>query len=95
LGKHFDELSKSLASGVSRRASLKRFATGTVGALLTNVLPSRGEQVAAAPVDEECREICRPFAPDRRARKRCIRECKECVKSGGNFVIMNQGPVCI
>jgi hypothetical protein len=95
LGKHFDELSKSLASGVSRRTSLMRFATGTVGALVTSVLPGRGEQMAAAPVDEECRDTCRPFAPNRKARKQCIRQCKECVKAGGSFTILNGGPACV
>src|SRR5947207_13495492 len=41
MGKHFDELSKALANGVSRRSALKRFAAGVAGAPLASVPPGR------------------------------------------------------
>ena len=85
MGKHFDELSKSLASGLSRRASLKRFATGTMGALLTSVLPGRGEQVAAGEVRDQCRAFCRELDLNRQKRRRCVRECIDCIRGGGKF----------
>jgi hypothetical protein len=95
MGKHFDELSKSLASGVSRRASLKRFATGTAGALLMRVLPGRGEQVAASGV-ADCGPTCRQLNLKRRARRRCVKKCKRCESEGGDWLVLNgTAPVCV
>ena len=37
MDKQFDELSKSLAEGVSRREAVRKFATGLAGALLVAV----------------------------------------------------------
>jgi len=94
MGKHFDELSKSLASGVSRRTSLKRFATGTAGALLMRVLPGRGEPVAASEA-ENCSHTCSQLNLRKRARRRCVKKCKKCESGGGDFVTMNGTfPVC-
>jgi len=44
MDKQFDELSKSLANGVSRRVALRKFGIGVAGALLAAVgLSSRAE----------------------------------------------------
>jgi hypothetical protein len=58
VGKHGAELSKSIARGMSRRASRKRFVTGLAGGLLAGILPGRVAQVAEAKVSG-CRGICR------------------------------------
>ena len=95
MGKHFDELSKSLASGVSRRASLRRFVTGMAGALVTSVLPGRGEQVAAGEVRDQCRDFCRGLDLNRRQRRRCVRKCIDCIQGGGKFAQANGTFVCV
>jgi hypothetical protein len=85
MGRHFDELSKSLASGVSRRVSLRRFATGMAGALVTSVLPGRGEPVAAGGVKDRCHDFCNDLDLNRRNRRRCVRKCIRCERNGGDF----------
>ena len=57
MGKHFDELSKALASGASRRSALKRFAAGVAGAAIASVLPGRSAEAQSG--ESECR---RPVA---------------------------------
>lgn len=94
MGKHFDELSKSLASGESRRVTLKRFATGTVGGLLTSVLPGRGAQVAAQG-GGGCKGRCHETDLEGRAYKRCVKRCKDCKNRGGHYVVMNASQVCL
>jgi hypothetical protein len=96
MGKHLVRLSKSFASGLSRRASLKGFATGTVGALLTSVLPARGEQVTADGVEDDCRDFCRGLDLNRRKRRRCVRKCIDCERGGGEwgFAVNGTGLVC-
>jgi hypothetical protein len=85
MGKHLVRLSKALASGLSRRASLKGFATGTVGALLTSVLPAQGEQVTADGVKDDCRDFCRGLDLNRRKRRQCVRRCINCERGGGHW----------
>jgi hypothetical protein len=46
MGKHFDELSKGLASGMSRRRALGRFLGGVVGAALATLMPGRTSAAA-------------------------------------------------
>jgi hypothetical protein len=41
MGKELDELSKALASGVSRRAAVRRFVVGSLGAVAASLLPGR------------------------------------------------------
>jgi hypothetical protein len=41
MGKELDELSKALASGVSRRAAVRRFVFGSLGAVAASLLPGR------------------------------------------------------
>jgi len=92
LGKHFDELSKSLASGMSRRASLRRFALGTAGALLATVRPGRGAQGQVIE-NRDCNDICRKAQfLEGKAFGRCVSVCVRC---DGKFSIMNAGPFCI
>jgi hypothetical protein len=40
-GKELDELSKALASGVSRRTAMRRFVFGSIGAAAASLLPGR------------------------------------------------------
>ena len=89
MGKHFDELSKSFASGMSRRASLKRFVAGMAGGLLAG----RVAQVAeAGPIG--CRGICREGGFTKGALGRCTGECAKCEARGGFFVVNNSTPLC-
>lgn len=91
MGDHFDELSKAFASGTSRRAALKRFATGVAGAIVASVLPGRA---AEAQVDvSECRDVCSSVSGG--AFGRCVAECAACRLRGGNFVVLNSNPICI
>jgi len=95
MGKYFDELSKSLASGVSRRAALRRFATGMAGALVTSVLPGRGEPVAAGGVEDHCQHFCDDLHLNRRNRKHCVHKCIRCERGGGDFTQGNGTFFCI
>jgi len=94
MGKHFDELSKSLASGESRRVTVKRFATGMAGSLLASVLPGRGAQVAAKN-GGGCKGRCHEIDIKGRAYKRCVARCKDCKNRGGHYIVMNGGQACI
>jgi hypothetical protein len=47
MGQQFDELSKALASGMSRRRALWRFAGGLAGAALVSLIPGRTSHAAA------------------------------------------------
>ncbi len=55
MGKQFDELAKALASGVSRRSALKRFAAGAAGAALASVFTGRSADAQITPaICQEC-----------------------------------------
>ena len=94
MGDHFDELSKAFASGASRRAALKRFATGVVGAAIASVLPGRSAQAQSAPAQNECQGICRDLGLRGQAFGQCVSQCATCLSHGGEFVVLNTGPVC-
>src|SRR5439155_26622698 len=83
--KHFDELSKALANGVSRRSALKRFAAGVAGAALASVLP--GRKAAAQIEGRDCKDICGELGLQREAYAQCVSECAACIRRGGDFII--------
>ena len=92
MGKQFDELAKALASGVSRRSALKRFAAGAVGAAITTMFSGRSAAADEAPAI--CQERCGPRSG--RAYGKCISECTKCVSKGGQPIFVNNGQViCI
>jgi hypothetical protein len=93
MGKHFDELSKALASGASRRSALKRFAAGVAGAVVASVLPGRSAEAQSG--ESECRVICREWGLQGQAYGQCVSQCATCVAHGGEFVILNSGPICL
>jgi hypothetical protein len=95
MGKHFDELSKALASGASRRSALKRFAAGVAGAAIASFLPGRRAEAQTADELRECQEICRELGLQGGAFGQCMAQCTTCVARGDVFVILNSGPVCI
>lgn len=97
MGKLFDEMSKSLASGVSRRTTLKRFATGVTGALMASALPGRGAlaQGTGASEPQECQVACRDAGLTGRAFGACVSQCATCLAHGGQIYVANgSGPHC-
>lgn len=94
MGQQFDELSKALASGMSRRTSLKRFAIGAAGAALASVVP--GRVAKGAPINGQyCVETCRELGYKWAALARCAAACGSCEARGGVFAVMNEGAVCL
>src|SRR5215212_5914508 len=93
MGKEFDELAKSLASGVSRRAALKRFAAGVAGAAFATVLPGRSADAQLSPAI--CQQICRESAGVSSGREfgACVSSCARCVVNGGEPYVINNGEV--
>ena len=60
-----DELSKSLASGMSRRQALWRFIVGAAAGVAATVAPRRA--VAATRISPDCAACCAPFRGIQRA----------------------------
>jgi hypothetical protein len=59
MGKELDELSKALASGVSRRAAVRRFVFGSLGAVATSLLPGRTSLAqTVANLNSQCVQLC-------------------------------------
>ena len=85
MGKQFEELAKALASGVSRRSALKRFAAGAMGAAAATMFSGRN---AAA---DETPGICQQGCDTRsgRAYGKCVSECSKCVSKGGRPIFVN------
>jgi hypothetical protein len=98
MGKQFDELAKALASGVSRRAALKRFATGVAGAAVASVFTGRGAVAQDSPAI--CQQFCREFVGPSSGQEfgRCVSTCASCIGRGGTPIQINKGGgelVCI
>ena len=96
MGKHFDELAKALASGVSRRAALKRFATGVAGAAVASVFSGRSASADLSP--SVCQQICREIVGPKEGREfgKCVSSCAKCVGQGGFPRFFNNGElICI
>jgi len=76
MGKYFEELSKDLASGVSRRQALWRFATGicaAVGALLAGRSASANDER-----NNVCVEFCRQQGFSGREFGECVSRSAHC-----------------
>jgi hypothetical protein len=60
MGKELDELSKALASGVSRRVAVRRFLFGSIGAAAASLLPGRTSfaQARNANPAAQCAQLC-------------------------------------
>jgi hypothetical protein len=95
MGKQFDELAKALASGVSRRSALKRFASGAVGAAFASVFTGRSAdaQKIGPEAPSDCQKFCREFVKSSsgRAFGRCVSFCASCLGRGGipDFLTLN------
>jgi hypothetical protein len=101
MGKHFDELSKALASGQSRRQALRRFGVGVAATLVASLMPS---QTAEAKLEADahhlftakCLKICaEEYSPRSPRFGRCVSACVRCRLKGGLFVNVNDGLICI
>jgi hypothetical protein len=57
MGEHLDELSKSLASGMSRRQALWRFIAGAMGAAAVTLVPGRAA-AAKRNTTATCAQCC-------------------------------------
>src|SRR5262245_61818242 len=79
----FDELSKTLALGLTRRGALRQLGGGLAGALLASV----GLRTArGAPPVTNCAGYCRSlgFTPGNgNAYGNCVSNCSNCVQGGG------------
>jgi hypothetical protein len=93
MGKEFDELARALASGVSRRAALKRFAAGAVGAAFASVFTGRSADAQSPSSPPECQEICRQLVGPSSGREfgRCVSGCARCIARGGEPYFINNG----
>jgi hypothetical protein len=83
MGKEFDELAKALASGVSRRRALKRFAGGAVGAAFASLFTGRSADAQVTPA--ACRQFCQEQlrVSSGPTFGRCVAFCARCVGQGG------------
>jgi hypothetical protein len=77
----FDELTKALAGGVSRREALRRLGGGLAGVLLASMgLGKAWSQSGSV----DCGSYCRArFAPGRVALRTCVHSCEDCQAGGG------------
>jgi hypothetical protein len=93
----FDELTKSLAEGVSRREALRRLGGGLAGALLASLGLAGVAQGASA---RDCSITCSNFYPPGPARAQCNQVCKKCSNtnnlcpSGGGTICCESGHCC-
>ena len=100
MGKQFDELSKALARGTSRRAALKRFALGAAGAAVASLLPGRNAEAQYAFERVYCQALCIQWREDYgladpgRESGQCVANCASCLRRGGEFIILNNLPFC-
>jgi len=79
---NFDDLSRSIAEGSSRRRILQSLLGGGVAALIATI-GLGGEDVEAAR-GRNCRRRCRRrFPNNRRRRERCLRRCRRGGGGGG------------
>jgi hypothetical protein len=93
----FDEFSKALAEGVSRREALRRFG----GVLAGTILASIGHGTRAQADQKACTAYCKRYAPGKE-RNNCVKVCnacpsttKLCGTTGFNVVCCNgTGSVC-
>jgi hypothetical protein len=83
MSNRFDELAKGLASGLTRRDALKRFAGGLAGLLFADVaLGSKAEAQAADTCPDYCRSIgINPGGGN--AFGKCVSNCAHCKNEGG------------
>ncbi len=72
MDKHrFDTITKALATGATRRDTLRGLAAGLVGAALAAVIP---RQVGAQQGEQACAAFCQSLPPGPQ-RGRCVAEC--------------------
>ena len=96
MGEHFDELSKAVAGGASRRRALKRFGAGVGAALLAGIVPGRKAAAQLTQEERQCREFCGEpeFGLVGPAYGQCVATCAACRVRGGTFAVLNQIPIC-
>src|SRR5262245_48564787 len=85
MAEHFDELTKALASGVSRRDALKRFVGGVLGGLFAAVGLSKTAG-AQGNSQNTCPAYCRSLGIDPgngNAFGKCVSNCAKCREGGG------------
>ena len=87
----FDELTRALATGASRRAILKGMAAAVAGGALAGLLPG----TARAQTSDACRDSClgaggRPTLTGD-ALSSCLRLCQTCGREGSHLCTANSG----
>jgi len=92
MGKVFEELSKDLASGVSRRQALRRFAAG-IGAAIAALLTGRSAE-AQRGGKAACVEFCRAQGLTGREFGECMAESARC-PDGYCAMLINGAFVCV
>ncbi len=89
--RRFDDLTRAISEGTSRRAMLKGVLGGSLAALLAAIgLDDADAQELEA--DASCRRRCRRIE-NRRRRRRCLRRCQRS-SSGGDMKI-EIGDICL
>src|SRR5438067_3276514 len=85
----FDDLSKALARGLSRREALRWIGGGIGGSLLG--MAASTSRVSAAP--NNCAVACNQPSLGGPAKASCIQACHAC-ESGGNLCVSPTGSTC-
>ncbi len=78
MSKQIEELSKNLASGMSRRRAFWRFGTA-IGAVLAGVItrkPARADIINPSAAGEECVDFCRGLGFQGRDFGQCVAACQ-------------------
>jgi hypothetical protein len=84
----FDELSRALARGVSRREALKIFGVGVAGSLLALVGLGR------ASAQETCAQFCAAHTSNDFQQGNCRNVCGTCPGGPNNTVHASHGWIC-
>lgn len=104
MGDQFDELSKALASGMTRREALRRFAGGVVGVALAGVVPGiagahdkdKDKKKDKHKKDKDhkaCEKICKKLYPKGQERDDCIARSATCPSGQCSPFVVNAGQV--
>ncbi len=90
MGHQFDELSKALASSVSRREVLRKVGIGLVGSMLAGI---GVREAAAAP--SECAVLCgKTGFTSGPAHAACLQVCRSCEADARRICNIGTGFVC-
>jgi hypothetical protein len=83
MGKELDELAKALATGVSRRAAVRRFVFGSLGAVAASLLPGRASFAQTGNPASACVQQCQHCQGADFGR--CVQACEQSIQFNTHF----------